>query len=54
MILKELRRTVVTKTPLRVQVLLTFWEGGREEQEASALLSKKGGEGGVYRESAKV
>ena len=31
-----------------------FWGGVREEQEASALLSKKRGEGGVYRESAKV
>ena len=29
-------------------------EGGWEEQEASALLSKKRGEGGVYRESAKI
>ena len=46
------RRAVVTKAPLRVQFLLTF--GGRgEEQEALALLSKKGG-WRVNRESAKV
>ena len=37
-----LRRPVKAKAPLRVQLLLTF--GGRgEEQEASALLSKKEG-----------
>ena len=39
----SIRRTVVTKAPLRVQFLLTFWGGGGEEQEASALLSKKWG-----------
>ena len=32
-----------SSAPLRVQFLLTFWGGG-EEQEASALLSKKRGE----------
>ena len=49
-----LRRTVVTKALLRVQFLPTFGGEGGEEQEALALLSKKGGKGGVYRESAKV
>ena len=49
----SIRRTVVTKALLRVQFLLTFGRRG-EEQEASALLSKKRGEGGFYRESAKV
>ena len=48
-LIDSLRHAVITKAPLRVQ---TFFGG--EEQEASALLSKKGGEGGVYRESAKV
>ena len=38
----ELRRTVVTKAPLRVQFLRTFGGRGGEEQETSALLSKKG------------
>ena len=41
---RDIRRAVVTKAPLRVQFLLTF--GGRVgEQEALALLSKKGGRG---------
>ena len=49
-----IRRSIKTKALLRVQFLLIL--GGRwgEEQEALALLSEKGGEGGVYRESAKV
>ena len=51
---REIRRAVKTKAPLRVQFLLTFLGGGGKEQEVSALLSKKEGEGGVYRESAKV
>ena len=37
---KKLRRAVTTKAPLRVHFLLKFWG---EEQEASALLNKKGG-----------
>ena len=40
-----LRGTVITKAPLRVQFLLTVFLGRGEEQEALALLSKKG-EGG--------
>ena len=43
------RHAVVTKAPLRVQFLVTYLGGRGEEQEASALLSKIGGEGGVYR-----
>ena len=43
---KELiRRAVATKAQLRVQFLLTYFGG--EEQEASALQSKKGGEGSI-------
>ena len=38
-----LRRAVATKAPLRVQFLLTCFGGRGEEQEASALLSRKGG-----------
>ena len=38
--LRSIRRNVVTKAPLRVQFLPAL--GGGEEQEASALLSKKG------------
>ena len=40
------RRAIATKAPLRVQFLLTFFGGRGEEQEASALLSKKGGREG--------
>ena len=37
-----IRLTVLTKSPLRVQFLPTFGgEGGGEEQEAPALLSKQ-------------
>ena len=39
----SVKRTVVTKAPLRVQFLPTF---GGEEQEASAFLSKKRGREG--------
>ena len=49
----DFRRTVVTKAPLRVQFLPTFGGVGGEEQEASALLRKKG-RGRGLRESAKV
>ena len=44
-----LRCAVKTKAPLRMQFLLTFFLGGRgEEQEASALLSKnRGREGSI-------
>ena len=50
-----LRRTVVTKAPLRVQFLPTFGgEGGREEQEASALLSKKRGREGSIESQQKL
>ena len=45
------RRAIATKALLRVQFLLTFFGGRGEEQEASALLRKKGE--GVYRESEK-
>ena len=46
-----LRHAVKTKALLKVQFLLTFLGGRGEEQEALALLSKKGGgEGRVYRE----
>ena len=38
---EAVRRAVKTKAMLRVQFLLTFLGGGEEEQEASALLSKK-------------
>ena len=38
-----IRRVVKTKAPLRVQFLLTFLGGRGEEQEALALLGKKGG-----------
>ena len=38
-----IRRTVVTKAPLRVQFLPALEGRGWEEQEASALLSKKRG-----------
>ena len=41
---KPIRRAVATKASLRVQFLLTFGGEG-EEQEALALLSKKGGRG---------
>ena len=37
-----LRRNVVTKAPLREQFLPALGGRGLEEQEASALLSKKG------------
>ena len=40
------RHAVVTKAPLRVQFLLTYLGGRGEEQEASALLSKKKGREG--------
>ena len=50
-----IRGTVVNKAPLRVQYLPALggrgWERGKAEASSSALLS---GEGGVYRESAKV
>ena len=36
------RHAVVTKAPLRVQFLVTYLGGRGEEQEALALLSKKG------------
>ena len=39
------RRAVEAKALLRVQFLLTFFGGRGEEQEASALLRKKGGRG---------
>ena len=39
-------RAIATKAPLRVQFLLTFFGGRGEEQEASALLIKKGGREG--------
>ena len=48
------RHAVKFKAPLRVQFLLPFFLGRGEEQEALAFLSKKEGEGGVYRVSAKV
>ena len=41
------RHAVVTKAPLRVQFLLTYLGGRGEEQEALALLSKKGGGRGL-------
>ena len=54
-VLQRFRRAMATKALQRVQFLLTIFLGeGGEEQEASALLSKKGGKGGVYIESAKV
>ena len=40
------KHTIKSKALLRVQYLLTFLWGGGEEQEASALLSKKGGREG--------
>ena len=47
-LIDSLRHAVITKAPLRVQ---TFFLGGGEEQEALALLSKKGGGRGLYRVS---
>ena len=43
---RYLRRAVKIKALLRVHFLLTFFGGRGEEQEASALLSKKGGREG--------
>ena len=40
-----IRRNVKAKAPLRVQLSLTFEGEGGEEQEASALQSKKKGGG---------
>ena len=49
---KLLRCDTKTLAPLRVQFLLTFFLGGRgEEQEALALLSKKEGGGRCLLES---
>ena len=42
-LLQLFRRAIKTKAPVRVQVLLTLEGGGVKEQEALALLSKKGG-----------
>ena len=47
------RPTVVTKAPLKVQFLLTFFGGKGEEQEALALLCKKGGREGVIESQQK-
>ena len=41
----NIRCAVATKALLRVQFLQTFCGGRGEEQEASVLLSKKGGKG---------
>ena len=43
----SVRHAVTTKALLRVQFLLTFLGEGGEEQEALALLSKKGGGRGL-------
>ena len=46
-VFQRFRRDMATKALKRVQFLLTFfWGGEGEEQEASALLSKKGGREG--------
>ena len=48
------RHAVITKAPLRVQFLLIFWGVWGEEQEASALLSKKGGREGFIECQQKI
>ena len=50
-----LRGTVVTKSPLRVQFLPAFGgEGMGRARSFGFTKQKRGGEVGVYRESAKV